>query len=169
MVQLPRPVINGFIIFHLVAVPIWLWTPPALAHAAWVQATRGYVQYMGLEQFWNLFAPDVATSNFYLEAIATFGDGTTTHWTFPRAATATPLEALFVDRWRKWEMWVADKGETARDATVFVARQLDAARRHPVRVQIVEHVQDIPPPGHSNPLPEQVVPIMDRAFPVVPR
>lgn len=49
---------------------------------------------LGLQQSWNLFAPEVRTENMNVVASVTYRDGTVALYEFPRLDKAPPMEAF---------------------------------------------------------------------------
>jgi hypothetical protein len=108
----------------------------------------------GLDQNWEIFAPDPRSRAIALEARVTFADGTAAQWRPPEGG---PLVGAYWDyRWRKWleQVLVHPAGRRLwKSAALFIAR--DAARngRRPTSVTLTAIGRQLAPPGASGAAP----------------
>lgn len=151
--------IHAFVLFHLAAAVVWAFTdsPP---RTKLERAARGrFAFYMfptGLWQAWDMFAPNPALANVYLEAEVTFRDGSRTMWKFPRMEQLGYWERYRKERYRKWaNERVASAGEGPGGALLcnaaarFAARQVERPDNPAVSVNLVRYRAEIPPPSRQ--------------------
>ena len=125
--------IHAFVLFHLAAAVVWAFTdsPP---RTKLERAARGrFAFYMfptGLWQAWDMFAPNPALANVYLETEVTFRDGSRTMWKVPRMEQLGYWERYRKERYRKWaNERVASAGEGPGGALLCNAAARFAARQ----------------------------------------
>src|SRR5688500_9758287 len=154
-----KRLIHAYVLFHLAAVGVWACTdsPP---RTKLERAARGrcafYMYPTVLWQAWNMFAPNPAMANVYLEAEVTFRDGSRTTWKFPRMEQLGYWERYRKERYRKWaNERVASGGEGPADPTLcdaaarFAARQVERPDNPAVSVDLVRYRAEIPPPSRQ--------------------
>jgi hypothetical protein len=115
------------------------------------EAMRGagpYLNATGLDQIWNVFAPNPRRESIALHGIVSYADGSTEVWRAPKGNAA--FGGYWDYHWQKWQEWVLDENHRQlwRPAAVFIARDRDHAGRHPVRVTLVRLTSLNEPPGH---------------------
>lgn len=112
-----------------------------------VTDTNARLGTVGLEQGWDVFAPDPVSTHVELEAVVSLADGSEQTWRPPRA------DAVLAPAAYHWDMWTRTVllGPSAMaDATArWVADRYRA--RHPVRVTLRRRWFTVPPPGSSAP------------------
>jgi hypothetical protein len=104
-----------------------------------------YRNLVGLNQGWDVFAPNPPRQSRFFEAVLAHEDGSATKWRFPRGAPA--LDAVWDDRWRKL---AENQGETPglweQTASWLARREFERGR--PVRaVTLIAWWRDLKPPG----------------------
>jgi uncharacterized protein DUF5819 len=147
---LGRVVISVLIVLVLVCVLTANLPRSELQHRL-LSADHHMLYGLGLDQNWNLFAPDPRRQTIALEARIVYADGSREVWRPPSGGAL--VGAYWDYRWRKWYEQVTQSGTDAiwTDAARYVART-HAARR-PVRVSLVSRWYDLPPPGHVSDAP----------------
>src|SRR3712207_1254298 len=87
---------------------------------------------LGLWQSWDMFAPNPAMANVYLEAEVTFADGSRTTWRLQRMEQLSYWQRFRKERYRKWgnERLVTNADGTPNPllcdaAARFAARQVE--------------------------------------------
>lgn len=154
-----KALINLFIAFHLVALTLW-GLPESQFRTAAIKPFRAYLNWSGLWNGWNMFAPNPLALNSQIDATVTFQDGTTANWEFPRMERLSPGERFRKERFRKWrerirlDMYSVAHVSTAR----YVAKQLYSDPRNPpVQVTLTRRWADIPAPAACDhqPMPKQ--------------
>lgn len=113
---------------------------------------------------WKLFAPEPDRLNTWIEARVTFSDGRTAVWTSPDWQNLPLYDEVLRGRHSKWydvlrrdeykALWPSFVQYIAR----VVPRPLPTSR--PVRVSLVRHWWDVPPPDRT---------VVAGAFPIPPR
>jgi hypothetical protein len=109
-----------------------------------------YLNALGLDQSWAIFAPDPRRAVIDLRATIRYDDGSTATWRIPND---DPVIGTFRDyRWRKWlENVIADANEQLwRPAALWVASHEARAGRRVVQVQLTRRYATLQPPG-TNP------------------
>lgn len=96
-----RLLINAFIIVHILLISAWLFpiNPSMLAIKS---IFSHYIIFLGLDQNYAMFAPDVRKTNRHLFALITFHDLSTLLWLYPRIERMSILEAIQKERYRKF-------------------------------------------------------------------
>jgi hypothetical protein len=107
-----------------------------------------YLNAIGLDQQWALFAPDPRRVVLDFAAEVSFDDGKVAYWHYPRNGA---LIGTYRDyRWRKWAELLIDPGNAPalwRPAALWAAAQEQRAGHAETRVALVERFQAIEPPG----------------------
>ncbi len=93
--------INAFIIFHLFLITTWLFpVNPKLVDL--MNVFRGYIVFLGLDQDYSMFAPELRKKNRSLFALITFCDQSTIIWSYPRMDRLKYWQSIFKERYRKF-------------------------------------------------------------------
>jgi hypothetical protein len=103
-----------------------------------------YVNAAGLDQRWNLFAPNPPRRTYEVVARIEYVDGSGALWKSPRN-----------DRWRKW-LGVIRNERSRRlwePTAAWIAGHHDDGGRRTARVELIVRARDLPPPGSD--LPDQ--------------
>lgn len=144
-----RAVLTGIIIVTLGAMMISNLPDSTLRRTA-LPIVKPLLDSTGLNQNWNLFAPNPRRSTLRLEARIRYADGTTTIWRTPIS------DALFGEyrafRWRKWASYVvSDRQKDLRPvAAVWIARIHARDGKTPVRVELFKQWYYAPKPGSGD-------------------
>jgi hypothetical protein len=141
-----RVAISLFIVVTLAFVVVTNLPRSSLRHDVLVPG-QPYLNALGLDQRWNVFAPEPRKQAIDLVSLVTFSDGSQTEWRLPSRAA---LVGAYSDyRWRKWlENATADAHrELWRPQALWIARNASSAGRRPVRVVLVRRFYDLLPPG----------------------
>ncbi|MBZ5641262.1 MAG: hypothetical protein LAO19_00740 [Acidobacteriia bacterium] len=146
---LKRVLLNVFIGGNLLFILVWAFP----FNARWSIGTRRliapYMNLCGLDQSWNLFAPEPQSINAYLVAEITYRDGQTRTWNFPMPQDYGYFRRYFMARRLKWSADNLRLDENAAlwpDAARYVARVNDMPDNPPVTVNLVRHWSFIEPP-----------------------
>lgn len=141
-------IINGFIVFNLLAI-LCTAVPPISRVVTNVKIiVEPYLILTGLHQVWAMFSPDPPTYMNYLEAEVTYADGKTTLWKFPIPSDYGYYRAYFMERYRKWSNdYVRMDSYSAMwpDACHFVARANNTRGVPPDTVRLIRRWAAIPP------------------------
>ena len=119
-----------------------------LRHDALVPG-QPYLNALGLDQNWDVFAPDPRRQVIDLVSRVTFSDGSMATWRLPYRGA---LVGAYSDyRWRKWlENSIADAHSGLwRPFALWTARQAAAKGKQPVRVTLIRRFYDLLPPDRS--------------------
>jgi hypothetical protein len=146
-----RAVISALIVVVVASVAISSLSDSPLKRSL-LRHDQAILDVTGLDQRWNLFAPNPRRRTIELRARIRLADGGVERWTLPRGA---PVVGVYSDhRWRKW----LDNGAAAGDRSPlwrWLAQWLVATRRadgqRPVGVTIVGRWRDLRPPGADGP------------------
>jgi hypothetical protein len=104
----------------------------------------------GLNQRWQMYAPNPIQRLEFVDIHVTMADGTNRVW-------AMREDHPFVGQF-SWYHWQKLKEQSIRQPSIragiahWAVRQLTAPSEHPVRVRMIFHAQDNPAPGHFGPL-----------------
>jgi hypothetical protein len=141
--------INGFLLFHILAITCWCipLDSPLIANIR--DLVRPYMLWSGLFQGWDMFAPSPRNINSYLEAVVIFKDGRTQTWKFPRMEKLGFTERDFKERYRKFAENVQNDSNSVLwpDVARRVARLHNDASNPPALVLLVRYWSEIKAPG----------------------
>lgn len=104
---------------------------------------------LGLDQRWDVFAPDPRRQVIDLESRVTFSDGTQTTWHLPYRGA---LIGAYSDyRWRKWlENAIADANRPLwGPLALWTARDVSTNLKRPIKVTLIRRFYDVLPPGQT--------------------
>lgn len=129
----------GTLLAIVVAVVLAWNLPPSRLREALMPVVEPVVGALGLEQRWNLFAPDPPRRTYQVVARITYADGSLGLWEPPAN-----------DRWRKWlgAARVTQNRQLWEPTASWIARHHDGAERGTVRVEMIRRWRDLPPPGN---------------------
>ena len=143
-----RSLLSAVLILTLAAVAAWNLPSSALREAAF-PVVEPYVRTVGLDQTWNLFAPDPPRATFEVLARIDYADGSRGEWRAPRN-----------DRWRKWlaAVRLAQNMALWEPTAAWIAANHDSGGRRPVTVTLVRRGHVLAPPGSAplEPPPQEV-------------
>lgn len=112
-----------------------------------VRVGRPYLNALGLDQSWGVFAPDPRRTDVDFVARITYADGTKRDWRYPHEG---PLFAAYWDyRWRKYAEWmvVYAREDLRQPLATWLARKEKARGRDPLRVVLIARWRDVAPPS----------------------
>ena len=138
---LGRKVLSVFLAVTVGAIVLWNLPTSELRELA-VPVVQPYVNAAGLDQRWNLFAPNPPQRTHQVVARIEYADGSQAEWRSPRN-----------DRWRKW-LGVIRNGHSRRlwkPTAAWIAGHHDDGGRRTERVELVLRHQDLLPPGSGLP------------------
>jgi hypothetical protein len=151
---LKRLLLNVFIMVHLLF--LFVWTLPY--NARWDIRARSviapYMNLAGLNQGWNLFAPEPQSINAYLVAEITYRDDQRRIWKFPLPQDFGYFRRYFMARQLKWSadnLRLDDNAALWPDAARYVARLNDDPDNPPVTVTFIRNWSFVEPPGSGRP------------------
>lgn len=103
---------------------------------------------MGLDQRWDIVAPDPRRRVVDVHAQIAYADASTERWRLPRGA---PVVGVYWDaRWRKWmdsAMLAGPRSPLWPGLAAWLARERSESGRRPVRVTLVGRYYDQHRPG----------------------
>lgn len=149
-----RVFISLFLLFHLFVILVWAFpaNPAPIRFARFLVGP--YMNWSGLFQNWNLFAPDPQSVNAYLDAEITCRNGEKKIWKFPMPQDYGYYRRYFLSRQLKWS---ADNLRQDRlsplwpDAARYIARRNNDPANPPVAVKLMRHWAQVPPPMSGEP------------------
>ncbi len=104
--------------------------------------------FTGLDQRWDIFAPDPRQRVVDVRAEIAYADGSTETWRLPRGA---PVVGGYWDgRWRKWmdnAMRLGPRSELWPGLAAWLARERGESGRQPLRVTVVGRYYEQRRPG----------------------
>lgn len=148
----PKWLISIFIVWQLIMVVMWL-LPSSALQRGMLRVLQHYMWATACWQNWQMFAPNPASDDVYMEAKITYHDGSTHLWVFPRMIKQGFLQRYEDERFRK--MIENAHQDSQREIWPYVARFAAIANNPEPKTDPVVHVelvrvwQNIPP----NPLP----------------
>lgn len=117
-----RVAISAFVIITLIAI-VAINLPQSTLRVDLLKPGQPYLNALGLDQNWALFAPDPRRTAIGLRAVVRYDDGTSATWTIPND---DPVIGTYRDyRWRKWmENLIMDSNRSLwRPAALWAARE----------------------------------------------
>jgi hypothetical protein len=142
--------IGAFLLFHICAIASWALPFNSLLNDRMRAAIKPYMLWVGLYQAWDMFAPDPAKVNSYVDAEITFRDGSTTLWSVPRMNEIGYVDRYFKERYRKFSteyLRIDAYAALWPDAARFIARANRNPSNPPVQVRLIRSWSDVNPPG----------------------
>lgn len=142
--------LSALVVVTIAAVAIWNLPDSGLKRAG-VAVVRPYVAATGLDQSWNVFAPDPPRLSTEIYARVVYGDGTVAVWRPPKGDAVIGHYRTY--RWWKWvESARIDANQFLWEPTATLAvSQVDHGGRTPARVELVRRWRDLAPPGSGQP------------------
>jgi hypothetical protein len=113
----------------------------------------------GLEQQWDMFAPNPPRRAKHLEVHVTLADGRIRVWTPPRSDGRVMGAS---HRWRKLSETLLTEERVRPQLAHWVVGEVTRPDERAVRVQIFVLTEDLAPPGASGPGPTGVQTLYDR-------
>jgi hypothetical protein len=143
-----RIAISGFLLLTLVAT-VASNLPASHLRSEILKPGQKYLNALGLEQNWGVFAPDPRRQVIGLRARITYSNGDVEIW---RPPSGGPLIGTYWDyRWRKFaEFATADNQQALWHWTAaWLAKTKRQGNARPTLVTLVKRSYDLPPPGRS--------------------
>jgi hypothetical protein len=143
---LGRAAISLFVVATLVAI-VGTNLPASTLRSDLMSPGQPYLNALGLDQDWALFAPDPRRTVIGLEAVVRYEDGTTATWTIPND---DPIVGAYRDyRWRKWmENVIMPTSQTLwRGAALWAAREEASPQKREFDVTLVRREANLLAPG----------------------
>jgi len=164
--------IKAFVAFHLVAITVWSLPNPGERllkgdvrafgtdillvlngrHLKTLPPIRAYVTSTGFWQYWDMFAPNPAQTDYYGTALVTYRDGSTRTYQYPRMYLLPIPQKHGKERYRKfYERAHMESHEFFwRPFALRVAvKNFDDPNNPPVRVDLIRHWREIAKPGQK--------------------
>jgi hypothetical protein len=141
-----RWLVSAFLVVTLAALTVWNLPASEVKRVA-LPLAQPYISATGLNQTWNLFAPDPLRHSRELVAHVHYAEGPPESWRPPQGG---PWFAPY--RTYRWYAEVArlrlDRSEPWWEPfAAWVARIHERPGRQPVRVELVRRWQEVAPPG----------------------
>jgi hypothetical protein len=139
-------VISAFVIVTLAAI-VATNLPGSALRTDLLKPGQPYLDAVGLDQDWALFAPDPRRTAIGLRAIVRYDDGTSATWTIPQD---DPVIGAYRDyRWRKWmeNLIVGPNQALWRPAALWAAREEARPDRREFDVTLVRLEANLLAPG----------------------
>lgn len=154
-----RGAISIFILFHLIAILCWT-IPTDYPFMVGVRGLIGpYMQWAGLVQSWDTFAPNPKAVNSYIKAVVITQHGHMHVFDFPRMEQLGLGERYAKERYRKFaeNLVVAGNAPVLPDIARHVARLYKNPADPADKVVLVQFVADITPWVQKEDRPRPVV------------
>jgi hypothetical protein len=147
-------VINALLLFHILAIACWAFPIDTPLIVNLRNAVKPYMLWSGLFQRWNMFAPEPAKVDFYIEAEITLHDGEKRTWIFPRMEKLSYAQRYAKERYRKYMEYLRQDSYSALwpDAARHIARFYINPSNPPVFVILARYWSEIGPPGYGGAL-----------------
>lgn len=116
--------------------------------------TSYYLLSTGLWQGWDMFAPNPADTDVWVDSVVTFEDGSEKIIDLRRIYTLSIPEKYIQERFRKFRERFSDDAngwKWPHAAYRFALEAKRATGKEPVRVALRRHWQEIRPPGQETP------------------
>ena len=149
---LGRVLISVFLLVTLVTL-LTANMPASRLQDVLLKADRFYLYGAGLDQSWEVFAPDPRRETIEVSARVDFADGSHATWRVP---TRNPVIGEYTDyRWLKWAEYVVSPAypELGEPIALYVARRFDSPTRRPTRVTLSNRWYELEPPDRISPHP----------------
>jgi hypothetical protein len=185
---LPRisPLVVLFVVYHVIAITIYALPKPSdqvldgkiqpkgpdnlliFSHKELKQwaVFYGYLYPSGCWQYWDMFAPNPAQTDYWCDAEVIFLDGTKTTFQYPRMKTLSISDKFMQERYRKFyervNMMATDPYFAPSFAQAIAFKTATDPTSPPVRVTIVRHLQNVM--RHDNPQPAEPPYQQERIF-----
>jgi hypothetical protein len=143
---LGRILISAFVVLTLIAI-LTANMPPSRLQDLLSSADHPYLLGLGLDQSWEVFAPDPRRETIDVVGRVTYADGSTATWQVPRRNRVTGEYTDY--RWLKWAEYVISPAydQLWKPAALYVARHMATARKRPTRVELVNRYTQLQQPG----------------------
>jgi hypothetical protein len=141
-----RAAISVFVVVTLVGI-VGINLPGSVLRTDLLKPGQPYLNAVGLDQDWALFAPDPRRTAIGLQAVVRYDDGTSATWTIPQD---DPVIGTYRDyRWRKWmENVIMDLNRSLwRAAALWAAREEARTDRREFDVTLVRLEASLFAPG----------------------
>ncbi|MDQ3353662.1 MAG: hypothetical protein M3507_04105 [Actinomycetota bacterium] len=139
--QFGRRLLSVLLVAVVAAAVLWN-LPESAVREQTAPVVEQIVNTVGLDQRWNLFAPNPPRRTFEVVARIEYTDGSLVLWRSPRN-----------DRWRKWLGTI--RSERSRrlwePTAAWIATHHDSAGRQTRRVELIVRWRDLPAPGSGLP------------------
>lgn len=115
-----------------------------------------YTETLGFWQYWDMFAPNPAQEDIWLDAVVQFQDGSEKVVRYPRIADMNLIDKYLNERYRKYAERIYSNGYSWKwphIANWFAARAWTDPENPPVFVKLRRHFYRVLPPG--NPIPTE--------------
>jgi len=137
-------VISGLVTAALLIGVVWN-MPDSEIKSAMQPGLEPIASAAGLDQRWQMYAPDPIRRLEFLDVHVTMADGTDRIWNVERGNL---LFGQFVwYHWQKLKEQAIRQPEIRADFARWVVRDLTAPPERPIRVRIIFRAQDLPTPG----------------------
>jgi hypothetical protein len=113
----------------------------------------------GLDQSWQMYAPDPFRRHEAIEIRVTMGDGSERTWVNPRGDRV--IGSFDWYHWQKIKENLPREREMQAGVAHWVVRELTEPSEKPIRVRIVLSTETMPPPGANGPTTASVETIYD--------
>ncbi len=146
-----RGILSTLIVITLISI-VAINLPGSALRSRLLRPGQPYLNALGLDQNWALFAPDPRRVVIDVSALVSYEDGARRIWRFPHDGA---LVGTYRDyRWRKWAENLIDPAYAAalwRPAALWAAAREQRPAHQVTEVQLVERYHTIAPPGVSPP------------------
>jgi hypothetical protein len=178
-----HPAVQILVLFHVVCITLWSipLTPPEFAARVQNQdlppgspdpgvkytlsiwndryvrpssIVRKYVFSTGQWQYWDMFAPNPSTNDFWVDSEILLEDGTTVPFAYPRMSSMSIPVRYTKERFRKF----IERGHEDKNSVMwpYIARRLaldfyTTQNKRPLKVTLVRHWRFLTGPGQPDP------------------
>lgn len=139
---------SAMLVMILVIGVVWNLPDSAIRRAA-VSDLSPIALPVGLDQGWTMFAPNPPRRLTDLEVLVTMADGSIKAWRLPRLGPV--FGVAFSHRWRKLGETLENDERIRPDFAHWAVGELAGPDDHPIRVEMLLHTVELPPPGADHP------------------
>lgn len=161
--------VKVFVVLHLICITVWALPNPPEGIAAgnakpigsdhlllWNQRhlksfkpLSSYLFVSGFWQYWDMFAPNPASTDIWIDAEIVYRDGAKKHYQYPRMFLLSIPEKYPNERFRKFYERVNDPNYSYLwpSFAMRIAYLNDNPANPPATVRLTRHWMDVAPPG----------------------
>ncbi len=143
-----QAVISGMVFLILLIGVVWN-LPSSKIQQLLTPVLEPIAQVAGLDQVWQMYAPEVIRQQEFTEVHVIMADGSTRTWVAPSGDKVIGTFEWY--HWQKLKENLPRDPSTQADFAHWVVRQLTSSDEDLSRVQIVMRTVQIPPPGQDGP------------------
>jgi hypothetical protein len=147
----PRILISGFILFHMIAIPLSTSRPKSEQSLA-QRIVMPYLKWTRLNQHWPLFSPTPRTYAKRYRVDIAFHDGSMTTWRRPYPPNWDFFERHLAYNYQKWDLaakYLDQRGPLWDDLAHYIEHRYHNEQNPPEVIALVLEMADWQPPNET--------------------